>query len=186
MEYKVIEGGGITSPKGFYRGRCVRRREEPQVPEARCGRPLLRDRGLLRRGVHHQQVLRRPVILDREILKNGKARAIVINSGNANAATGTQGHRGRQDRRARGRELPRRGRERGLRLLHRRYRPEAARREGARWRPSDHPRQARQGQRLRRGLCHHDHRHCPQRNPPTSSSSPPAPSASARWPRAPA
>ena len=32
-----------------------------------------------------------PVILDREILKNGKARAIVINSGNANAATGTQG-----------------------------------------------------------------------------------------------
>ena len=32
-----------------------------------------------------------PVILDREILKKGKARAVVINSGNANAATGTQG-----------------------------------------------------------------------------------------------
>ena len=34
-----------------------------------------------------------PVILDREILKKGKARAIVINSGNANAATGEQGIR---------------------------------------------------------------------------------------------
>jgi len=32
-----------------------------------------------------------PVILDREILKKGKARAVVINSGNANAATGKQG-----------------------------------------------------------------------------------------------
>lgn len=32
-----------------------------------------------------------PVILGREVLKKGKARAIVINSGNANAATGTQG-----------------------------------------------------------------------------------------------
>ena len=32
-----------------------------------------------------------PVILDREILKKGKARAVVINSGNANAATGEQG-----------------------------------------------------------------------------------------------
>ena len=32
-----------------------------------------------------------PVILGREVLKKGKARAIVINSGNANAATGAQG-----------------------------------------------------------------------------------------------
>ena len=32
-----------------------------------------------------------PVILDREILKKGKARAVVVNSGNANAATGKQG-----------------------------------------------------------------------------------------------
>ena len=31
------------------------------------------------------------MLLDREILKSGRARAIVINSGNANAATGEQG-----------------------------------------------------------------------------------------------
>ena len=39
-----------------------------------------------------------PVILDREILKKGKARAVVINSGNANAATGKRGHRRRPHR----------------------------------------------------------------------------------------
>ena len=32
-----------------------------------------------------------PVLLGREVLKKGKARAVVINSGNANAATGEQG-----------------------------------------------------------------------------------------------
>ena len=60
MEVAQHIGGGLVRcimlgpAEGLYRGRCVRRREEPQVPEARCGRPLLRDRGVLRRSVHYQ------------------------------------------------------------------------------------------------------------------------------------
>ena len=53
MEYKVIEGGGITSPKGFTAG-AVYVGVKSQDAEARCGRPLLRDRGVLRRSVHYQ------------------------------------------------------------------------------------------------------------------------------------
>ena len=91
MEYKVIEGGGITSPKGFtagavYVGVKSRKSQKPDVAvlysetEASCAAVFTTNK-----------FCAAPVILDREILKNGKARAIVINSGNANAATGTQG-----------------------------------------------------------------------------------------------
>lgn len=91
MEYKVIEGGGITSPKGFtagavYVGVKSRKTQKPDVAvlysetEASCAAVFTTNK-----------FCAAPVILDREILKNGKARAIVINSGNANAATGTQG-----------------------------------------------------------------------------------------------
>ena len=88
MEYKVIEGGGITSPKGFtagavYVGVKSRKTQKPDVAvlysetEASCAAVFTTNK-----------FCAAPVILDREILKNGKARAIVINSGNANAATG--------------------------------------------------------------------------------------------------
>ena len=91
MEYKVIEGGGITSPKGFtagavYVGVKSRKSQKPDVAvlysetEASCAAVFTTNK-----------FCAAPVILDREILKNGKARAIVINSGNANAATGKQG-----------------------------------------------------------------------------------------------
>ena len=91
MEYKVIEGGGITSPKGFtagavYVGVKSRKTQKPDVAvlysetEASCAAVFTTNK-----------FCAAPVILDREILKNGKARAIVNNSGNANAATGTQG-----------------------------------------------------------------------------------------------
>ena len=91
MEYKVIEGGGITSPKGFtagavYVGVKSRKSHKPDVAvlysetEASCAAVFTTNK-----------FCAAPVILDREILKNGKARAVVINSGNANAATGKQG-----------------------------------------------------------------------------------------------
>ena len=91
MEYKVIKGGGITSPKGFtagavYVGVKSRKSQKPDVAvlysetEASCAAVFTTNK-----------FCAAPVILDREILKNGKARAIVINSGNANAATGKQG-----------------------------------------------------------------------------------------------
>ena len=90
MEYKVIEGGGITSPKGFtagavYVGVKSRKSQKPDVAvlysetEASCAAVFTTNK-----------FCAAPVILDREILKNGKARAIVINSGNANAATGNE------------------------------------------------------------------------------------------------
>ena len=77
MEYKVIEGGGITSPKGFtagavYVGVKSRKSQKPDVAvlysetEASCAAVFTTNK-----------FCAAPVILDREILKNGKARAIV-------------------------------------------------------------------------------------------------------------
>ena len=91
MAYKLIEGGGVTTPQGFLAGACYvgvksRKSEKPDVAiiyseqPASCAAMFTTNK-----------FCAAPVILDREILKKGKARAVVINSGNANAATGTQG-----------------------------------------------------------------------------------------------
>ena len=91
MAYKQIEGGGVTTPKGFLAGACYvgvksRKSEKPDVAiiyseqPASCAAMFTTNK-----------FCAAPVILDREILKKGKARAVVINSGNANAATGEQG-----------------------------------------------------------------------------------------------
>ena len=91
MAYKVIEGGGITSPKGYVAGACYvgvksRKSEKPDVAilysqaPATCAALFTTNK-----------VCAAPVLLGREVLKKGKARAVVINSGNANAATGEQG-----------------------------------------------------------------------------------------------
>ena len=91
MEYKVIEGGGITSPKGFtagavYVGVKSRKTQKPDVAVLYSDLPCSCAACFTT-----NKFCAAPVILDREILKKGKARAVVINSGNANAATGTQG-----------------------------------------------------------------------------------------------
>ena len=91
MAYKVIEGGSITSPKGFLAGACYvgvksRKSEKPDVAilysqePAACAALFTTNK-----------FCAAPVLLGREVLKKGKARAVVINSGNANAATGEQG-----------------------------------------------------------------------------------------------
>ena len=91
MAYKVIEGGSITSPKGFLAGACYvgvksRKSEKPDVTilysqePATCAALFTTNK-----------FCAAPVLLGREVLKKGKARAVVINSGNANAATGEQG-----------------------------------------------------------------------------------------------
>ena len=91
MEYKIIEGGGITSPRGYtagavYVGVKSRNSQKPDVAvvyselEAASAAVFTTNK-----------FCAAPVLLDREILKSGTARAIVINSGNANAATGEQG-----------------------------------------------------------------------------------------------
>ena len=91
MAYKLIPGGGVTTPKGFLAGACYvgvksRKTEKPDVAmiyseyPASCAAMFTTNK-----------FCAAPVILDREILKKGKARAVVVNSGNANAATGQQG-----------------------------------------------------------------------------------------------
>lgn len=91
MAYKVIEGGSITSPKGYVAGACYvgvksRKSEKPDVAilysqePAACAALFTTNK-----------FCAAPVLLGREVLKKGKARAVVINSGNANAATGEQG-----------------------------------------------------------------------------------------------
>ena len=91
MTYQSIEGGGVTTPQGFiagasYAGVKSRNAEKPDVAvlysqyPAACAALFTTNK-----------FCAAPVILDREILKKGKARAVVINSGNANAATGEQG-----------------------------------------------------------------------------------------------
>ena len=88
--YKEISGG-VTAPNGYqagavYVGVKSRKSEKPDVAvlyseePASCAACFTTNK-----------FCAAPVILDREILKKGKARAVVINSGNANAATGQRG-----------------------------------------------------------------------------------------------
>ena len=90
MNYVQIEGG-ITAPLGYtagavYAGIKSRKTEKPDVAVVYSEHPASCAACFTT-----NKFCAAPVILDREILKKGKARAIVINSGNANAATGEQG-----------------------------------------------------------------------------------------------
>lgn len=94
MEYKLIEGG-VTAPRGFTAGAVYagvknpnKKSEKPDVAVIYSEQPASCAACFTT-----NKFCAAPVILDREILKKGKARAIVINSGNANAATGEQGIR---------------------------------------------------------------------------------------------
>ena len=91
MAYKVIEGGSITSPKGYLAGACYvgvksRKSEKPDVAILYSQKPAACAALFTT-----NKFCAAPVLLGREVLKKGKARAVVINSGNANAATGEQG-----------------------------------------------------------------------------------------------
>ena len=83
--------GGVTTPQGFTAGAtytAIKKREnkKPDVAVLYSDLPCSCAACFTT-----NKFCAAPVILDREILKKGKARAVVINSGNANAATGTQG-----------------------------------------------------------------------------------------------
>ena len=129
---KKIEGG-VTTPQGFTAGAvytAIKKREnkKPDVAVLYSDLPCSCAACFTT-----NKFCAAPVILDREILKKGKARAVVINSGNANAATGKQGIE-------------------DARTVER----------GASGHPRDHSRKACQGERLRGCLRHHDHRYRPQ------------------------
>jgi glutamate N-acetyltransferase/amino-acid N-acetyltransferase len=91
MKYRLIEGGGVTAPKGWLAGAvytAIKKREnrKPDVAVLYSEQPAACAACFTT-----NKFCAAPVILGREILKKGKARAVVINSGNANAATGEQG-----------------------------------------------------------------------------------------------
>ena len=87
---KKIEGG-VTTPQGFTAGAvytAIKKRENKKSDVAVLYSDLPCSCAAC---FTTNKFCAAPVILDREILKKGKARAVVINSGNANAATGKQG-----------------------------------------------------------------------------------------------
>ncbi|MBI5192172.1 MAG: bifunctional glutamate N-acetyltransferase/amino-acid acetyltransferase ArgJ [Nitrospirae bacterium] len=86
---KIIKDGNITSPKGFlasgiYAG--IKRTEKPDLSI------IYSEQEATAAGVFTiNKVKAPPVILTQRYIKKGIARAIVVNSGNANACTGKQG-----------------------------------------------------------------------------------------------
>ncbi|MBQ9458416.1 MAG: bifunctional glutamate N-acetyltransferase/amino-acid acetyltransferase ArgJ, partial [Oscillospiraceae bacterium] len=85
--------GGVTAPRGFtagavYVGVKSRKSHKPDLAmlcsEHPCSCAAL---------FTTNRFCAAPVILDRELLRRGEARAIVVNSGNANAGTGERGLR---------------------------------------------------------------------------------------------
>ncbi len=83
--------GGATTPKGFQSAAvyiAIKKRENKQPDVAILYSELPCSCAAC---FTTNKFCAAPVILDREILKKGKARAVVVNSGNANAATGKQG-----------------------------------------------------------------------------------------------
>ncbi len=92
MNYKKIDGG-VTAPLGFVAGAAYagiknpdKISEKPDVAVLFSETPCAAAACFTK-----NKFCAAPVILGREVLKKGKARGIVINSGNANAATGEQG-----------------------------------------------------------------------------------------------
>ena len=91
MAVQVIENGGITAPQGFlagavYAGVKSRKSYKPDVAV------LLSDRQAAVAALFTtNRFCAAPVTLGRELLKQGSARGVVINSGNANAGTGARG-----------------------------------------------------------------------------------------------
>lgn len=90
MTYKMIEGG-VTAPKGFkaaatYVGIKSKKSEKPDMAilyseyKTSCAAVFTTNK-----------FAAAPVVIGRERLKEARLRAIVINSGNANAATGKEG-----------------------------------------------------------------------------------------------
>ena len=102
-----------------------------------------------------------PVDWCRAALKGGKARAVVVNAGNANVFTGEAGHDACAATAGAAAELVGCPGEAGVRRLHRRHRRGAAARQADR-RAARAARLPARGRVGGRGARHHDHRHLPQ------------------------
>jgi glutamate N-acetyltransferase/amino-acid N-acetyltransferase len=86
-----IPSGGVTSPRGFLAGAASAGIKHAEVKRLDLG-ILFSEAPCTAAAVFTtNKVKAAPVILDQQRLKSGKARAVVVNSGCANACTGRQG-----------------------------------------------------------------------------------------------
>jgi glutamate N-acetyltransferase/amino-acid N-acetyltransferase len=92
-----IEGGTVTSPKGFLAGAVYAGLKTPGPDKKDVG-VLLAEVPCTAAGVFTtNKVAAAPVVVSRERVRLGRARGVVFNAGNANAATGEDGlHRALQ------------------------------------------------------------------------------------------
>jgi len=92
QDIEVIPGGGVTSARGFRAGATAAgiRYETSRTDLA----VVIADQPCVAHALFTQcQVVAAPVLVSRARIAGGRAQAIVINSGNANACTGSQGMR---------------------------------------------------------------------------------------------
>jgi len=86
-----IEGGTITSPQGFVAGAAYAGLKV-MGEDLRDVGILFSEAPCLAAAVYTSNVVKAaPLVVTQEHLRNGRARALVVNSGNANACTGEQG-----------------------------------------------------------------------------------------------
>jgi glutamate N-acetyltransferase/amino-acid N-acetyltransferase len=87
---KVIEQGNITSPKGF-KAAGIHVGVKPGSTKKDLALVYSEAPASAAAVYTSNRVQAAPIQVDREHLQDGKARAVVLNSGNANACTGAQG-----------------------------------------------------------------------------------------------
>jgi glutamate N-acetyltransferase/amino-acid N-acetyltransferase len=94
MDHEFLESGGVTTPKGFVAGGvCAGIKTYGAEPRLDVG-ILASTEGCAVAGVFtRNQVVGAPVELCRERVQSGRGRAIVVNSGCSNVATGERGRR---------------------------------------------------------------------------------------------
>ncbi|HEX7363838.1 MAG TPA: bifunctional glutamate N-acetyltransferase/amino-acid acetyltransferase ArgJ [Dehalococcoidia bacterium] len=87
--FKAIVGGTLTSPQGFLAGAVEASIKNPDKLDLAV---LYSEKLCVAAGVFTTNLVKSaPVLLSKKHLKNGKAQAIVVNSGCANACTGNGG-----------------------------------------------------------------------------------------------
>ncbi len=81
--------GGVTAPKGFLAGaaHCGLKKDGYDV-----GIILSKNPAQVAAMFTTNQIVAAPVVYSRAVVKKGHLRAVVVNSGNANACTGKEGH----------------------------------------------------------------------------------------------
>jgi glutamate N-acetyltransferase/amino-acid N-acetyltransferase len=86
---RKVKKGGITAPRGFLAAGMHVGIKKPSIPDLAL--VVSAQEGPIAGVFTTNRVAAAPVLLDRRHLRPGRGRAIIINSGNANACTGAQG-----------------------------------------------------------------------------------------------